>query len=161
MNFQRRYLVRIIQSFSINVFESCSSRCVFCLSLPAFTFPYAFQFKQGDQHSPSQTPAGQYSSGTFFSFQLGAENHHVHNHRKMLLIVVHVDNDKQEACRSQGRVVELPIVLNWCIHVCKGRIGMGRVIGFVLSEMEGHEIFQKTDEKYPSLPPPPRQFPAN
>ena len=96
-----------------------------------FTFPYAFQFKQGDQHSPSQTPAGQYSSGTFFSFQLGAENHRVHNHRKMLLIVVHVDNDKQEACRSQGRVVELPIVLNWCIHVCKGRIGMGRVTGFV------------------------------
>ena len=125
-----------------------------------FTFPYAFQFKQGDQHSPSQTPAGQYSSGTFFSFQLGAENHHVHNHRKMLLIqVVHVDNDKQEACRSQGRVVELPIVLNWCIHVCKGRIGMGRVIGFVLSEMEGHEIFQKTDEKYPSLPPPPPPIP--
>ena len=68
----------------------------------------------------------------------------------MLLIVVHVDNGKQEACRSQGRVVELPIVVNWCIHVCKGRIGMGRVTGFVLSEMEGHEIFQKTDEKYPS-----------
>ena len=122
-----------------------------------FAFPYAFQFKQGDQHCPSQTPAGQYSSGTFFSFQLRAENHHVHNHRKMLLIVVHVDNGKQEACRSQGRVVELPIVLNWCIHVCKGRIGMGRVIGFVLSEMEGHEIFQKTDVKstpaYPPLPP--------
>ena len=52
---------------------------------------------------------------------------------------------------------ELPIVVNWCIYVCKGRIGMGRVTGFVLSEMEGHEIFQKTDEKYPSLPPPPPQ----
>ena len=73
----------------------------------------------------------------------------------MLLVVVHVDKGKQEACRSQGRVVELPIVLKWCIHVCKGRIGMGRVTGFVLSEMEGHEIFQKTDEKYPSLPHPP------
>ena len=64
-----------------------------------FTFPYAFQFEQGDQHSPSsQTSAGHYSSeqiqllsrrlldlicfsGTFFSFELGAENHQVHDHR--------------------------------------------------------------------------------
>jgi len=29
-----------------------------------FAFPYAFQFEQGDQHSPSQTSAGQYSSET-------------------------------------------------------------------------------------------------
>ena len=54
-----------------------------------FAFPYAFQFEQGDRHSPSsQTSAGQYSSekiqllsrrlldlicfgGTFFSFELG------------------------------------------------------------------------------------------
>ena len=63
-----------------------------------FAFPYAFQFEQGDQHSPSQTSAGQYSSqkiqllsrrlldlisfgGTFFLFELGAENHQVHDHR--------------------------------------------------------------------------------
>ena len=27
-----------------------------------FAFPYTFQFEQGDQHSPSQTFAGQYTS---------------------------------------------------------------------------------------------------
>ena len=64
-----------------------------------FAFPCAFQFEQGDQHSPpSQTSAGQYSAGkiqllsrrlpdlicfggTLFSFELWAKNHQVHDHR--------------------------------------------------------------------------------
>ena len=63
-----------------------------------FAFACAFQFEQGDQHSPSQTSAGQYSSkkiqllsrrlpdlicfgGTLFSFELWAKNHQVHDHR--------------------------------------------------------------------------------
>ena len=41
----------------------------------------------------------------------------------MLLIVV---DGNQEACHSQGRVVELPTVVNRCT-ACNGRIVMGRV----------------------------------
>ena len=111
-----------------------------------FAFPYAFQFKQGDQPSLSQTSAGQYSSGTFFSFQLGAENHQVHNHRKMLLIVVHVDNGKQEACRSQGRVVELPIVVNWCIQLFRGRLSQKKnVHATIPKDNMGYDQFTVPD----------------
>lgn len=39
----------------------------------------------------------------------------------MLLIVV--DNGNQEACHSQGRFVELPMVVSR--YICNGRTGMG------------------------------------
>ena len=120
MNFQRRYLVRILQLLSFNVLVILFQP----LRLLPFTFPYAFQLEQGDQRSPSQTSAGQYSSekiqllsrrlldlicvgGTLFSFELGAENHQVHDHRQMMLIVV--DNGNQEACHSRGKVGESPL----------------------------------------------------
>ena len=67
-----------------------------------FAFPYAFQFEQGDQHSPSQIKLVQDNilmgnsaivspshglncviifRGTFFSFEVGDENHQVYDHR--------------------------------------------------------------------------------
>lgn len=62
----------------------------------------------------------------------------------MLLIVV---DGNQEACHSQGRVVELPTVVNRCT-ACNGRIVMGE--GHVFTRQgkgEGHEMIQKKGEK--------------
>ena len=97
MNFQRRYLVRIMQLLSFNVVVILFPTAAFAsFHFQLFAFPYAFQFEQGDQLSPSQTSAGQYSSETnqllslspefnLFSynsfFELGSENHQVHDHR--------------------------------------------------------------------------------
>ena len=62
MNFQRRYLVKN----TIGLIQ-CHCNLVPDAEFAAFhfqhyAFPYTFQFEQGDQHSPSQTFAGQYSS---------------------------------------------------------------------------------------------------
>ena len=98
MNFQRRYLVRIIQLLSFNVVVILLPTAAFAaFHFQLFAFPYAFQFEQGDQHSPSQTSAKQYSSETnqllslspgfnlfsynIFSFELGVDNHQVRDHR--------------------------------------------------------------------------------
>ena len=95
MNFQRRYLVRIIQLLSFNVVVILFPTAAFAAF--HFHFHFHFQFEQGDQHSPSQTSAKQYSSETnqllslspgfnlfsynIFSFELGADNHQVRDHR--------------------------------------------------------------------------------
>ena len=63
MNFQRRYLVRIIQFALIQCRCNLVPAAAFsAFHFKLFAFPRAFQFEQGDQHSPSQTSAGQYSS---------------------------------------------------------------------------------------------------
>ena len=79
----------------------------------------------------------------------------------MLLMVV--VNGNQEACHSQGRVVELQMVVNWCI--CNGRIGVGegywflfclrRGVTCLLGKKKGgaQNFFTKKDEKYPNPPP--------
>ena len=94
MIFGQNYTIALIQ---------CRCYLVQVTALAAFHFQLfaflcAFQCEQGDQHSPPQTSAEQYSSqkiqllsrrlpdlicfgGTLFSFELGAENHQVHDHR--------------------------------------------------------------------------------
>ena len=73
-----------------------------------------------------------------------------------------VENGNQEACHSQGRVVELQMVVNWCI--CNGRIGVGegywllfclrRGVTCLLGKKKGRAtyFFRKNDEKYPNPP---------
>ena len=73
-----------------------------------------------------------------------------------------VDNGNQEACPSQGRVVEQQMVVNWCI--CNGRIGVGegyrflfclrRGVTSLLGKKKGRasKFFRKKDEKYPNPP---------
>jgi len=78
----------------------------------------------------------------------------------MLLIVV--DNGSQEACHSQAGVVELQMVVNWCIS--NGRIGVGegyrflfclrRGVTCLLGKKKGRatKFFRKKDQKYPNPP---------
>ena len=78
----------------------------------------------------------------------------------MLLIVV--DNGNQEACHSQGRVVELQMVVNWC--TCNGRIGVGESYQFLfclrrgvtcsLGKKKGRatKFFRKKGGKYTNPP---------
>ena len=99
MNLQRRYLVRIIQFALIQCHCNLVPVAAFAVfHFQLFAFPYAFQFEQGDQHSPPQTSAGQNSSkkiqllsrrlpdlicfgGTLFPFELWAKNHQGYDHR--------------------------------------------------------------------------------
>ena len=88
----------LLQLLSFNVVVILFPTAAFvAFQFQLFAFPYEFQFEQGDQHSPSQTSAKQYSSETnqllslspgfnlfsynIFSSELGADNHQVRDHR--------------------------------------------------------------------------------